>query len=680
MRRVAVVLLLLVAVTIAQSSDDDQSKPLLGRPDGHEPQPEHPIIGRPDGHEPGSATQRPLIGRPDGHDSGFPSAKTQSPPLGRPDGHEPAASDDDSNYDGGDETDEDDDAENDSHDGMDKAPESAADEDDDPAAGDNDEDGDDMSPFKIDTGDESYNNYETYDQEIPVENSEDDYAERPLIRCKRPLCEMECPNGFENDATGCPTCRCMEAAGATTKLPLIGRPDGHEGGPCDRRPMCRMYCENGFATGDDGCAVCSCLENPCASIDCPEGTVCTAEPCTSHPCTQLTTKCAQPETRTVRCNGPEPMCANFCPGGYKNNAQGCMTCDCVEVPKERQCNEKVCEAGQICRNKTGESQIVKSCTVKTMCESERDRPAGLGAARPTCEADGSFKPLQCSFPAAECWCVDGQGRETDGTRQPVYIEEHKPKCVRNITVSMHIHMTLIVRHDIDITDQMNSLNATIVDHVSTWLLIEPHYIKVVKAKATNSIEDETETENSDGSSNTDDKDDDDDVDEDDDEDDVSGPDKPRMIVIELVVLHDGVSDLPSAADYMRRRMHQGMCSIPMGQNVLDPDANSLQTEHKFAFEPSPAPILYEDIEEPRRHHVMMRYGVCAAAGLFVLLIISAIVMTAVHRHRRIYFRHHVLVAQTSVSSERNLLESEYKPEPVLIVGDDDVAKEKQPIA
>jgi len=51
---------------------------------------------------------------------------------------------------------------------------------------------------------------------------------------------------------------------------------------------------------------------------------------------------------------------------------------------------------------------------------------------------------------------------------------------RNITVSMHLHMTLIVQHDIDISNELGSLNATIVDHVSSWLLIEPHYIKVTK--------------------------------------------------------------------------------------------------------------------------------------------------------------------------------------------------------
>jgi len=52
-------------------------------------------------------------------------------------------------------------------------------------------------------------------------------------------------------------------------------------------------------------------------------------------------------------------------------------------------------------------------------------------------------------------------------------------AVRNVTVSMHIHMTMIVEHHIDIT-KLDSLHSLIVDHVSSWLLIEPHYVTVVK--------------------------------------------------------------------------------------------------------------------------------------------------------------------------------------------------------
>jgi hypothetical protein len=256
------------------------------------------------------------------------------------------------------------------------------------------------------------------------------------------------------------------------------------------------------------------------------------------------------------------------------------------------------------------------------------------------------------------------------------VEEHKPNCVRNNTVSMHIHMTLIVRHDIDIGDQLNSLNATIVDHVSTWLLIEPHYIRLLKAK--------TSSDDGDGSSAVDGEDESDSDDEDDEDEDEE--DGQRIIVVEIVVLHDGVTDLPSAADYMQRRMHQGLCHITMGDTFLDPDASTLQTDHKFAYEPVQADQFYDEPVTSRR--MMMRYGVCTTGGLFILLVISAIIMVAVHRRRGTFagqFRHHQLQNQASVSSEKNLLagavENEYSPAPVLKVDPDDlVATEKEPMA
>ena len=52
-------------------------------------------------------------------------------------------------------------------------------------------------------------------------------------------------------------------------------------------------------------------------------------------------------------------------------------------------------------------------------------------------------------------------------------------AVRNVTVSMHIHMLMVVEHHIDVT-KLDSYHSLIVDHVSSWLLIEPHYVNVTK--------------------------------------------------------------------------------------------------------------------------------------------------------------------------------------------------------
>jgi len=51
--------------------------------------------------------------------------------------------------------------------------------------------------------------------------------------------------------------------------------------------------------------------------------------------------------------------------------------------------------------------------------------------------------------------------------------------VRNVSVSMHIHMVMVVKHHVDVT-RLDSLHSLIVDHVSSWMLIEPHYVSVVK--------------------------------------------------------------------------------------------------------------------------------------------------------------------------------------------------------
>jgi len=67
-----------------------------------------------------------------------------------------------------------------------------------------------------------------------------------------------------------------------------------------------------------------------------------------------------------------------------------------------------------------------------------------------------------------------------------------------------------------------------------------------------------------------------------DEDDLDGS---RLLLLELVVMHDGQSDLPSAANYMQRRMHMGLCNIPVGKGSLVLNPYTLKTEHQFAHEP-----------------------------------------------------------------------------------------------
>jgi hypothetical protein len=620
------VVLLLVTTVAAQLTHDEKSDDMLGRPDGHEPF-----------QSPTDPLGPSLIGRPDGHDGGVRSDEQDSVNKD---------TDDNSHETGDDDWDDVDDDHDDS---------------------DDDSDDDDVALPNIDyEGYESLGDYDysddllaTGNDELPVGGLDE---EKPLIRCKRPICLMSCVNGFETDSTGCPVCQCREDAGiAANQTMVIGRPDGHEPAStsCANQALCRMFCSLGFKTDASGCPVCSCLDDPCESVNCRDQAVCEPQPCGDrHPCTQLSAKCI------ARLPCPEPMCANFCPAGYARNPEGCMTCDCVVVPAEHKCDGEICNEGRVCRNVSSPGLTVPklTCTVKTLCESMRDKPLGLGAVKPTCEADGSFMSMQCNAPSAECWCVDGSGREVDGTRTTVYVEEHKPKCVRNITVSMHIHMTLIVRHDIDISDHLSVLNSTIVDHVSTWLLIEPHYIRVVKAETSGLNNDEDNSAEADDDENSDEE----------------ADDRPKVVIIEIVVLHDGVSDLPSAADYMKRQMHEGRCHIPIGDNSLEPDVGSIQTEHKYAYEP--VPLAHANSFNFANSRVM-RYGVCATGGLFIVLAIAAVLMAVALRRRRsltLQFKHQRLSVQTSSSSEKNLLETENDSPGILIAADE--KKEKDPIA
>ena len=54
-----------------------------------------------------------------------------------------------------------------------------------------------------------------------------------------------------------------------------------------------------------------------------------------------------------------------------------------------------------------------------------------------------------------------------------------------------------------------------------------------------------------------------------------------IVLVELVVVHDGQCDLPSSDAYMRRRMQTDDCSMPIGDGMMKPRPGSIQTEHKY---------------------------------------------------------------------------------------------------
>ncbi|XP_004580794.2 thyroglobulin [Ochotona princeps] len=53
------------------------------------------------------------------------------------------------------------------------------------------------------------------------------------------------------------------------------------------------------------------------------------------------------------------------------------------------------------------------------CEQQRERAFAAGAEYvPQCSEDGSFRPIQCRNDGQSCWCVDAEGTEVPGSRQP----------------------------------------------------------------------------------------------------------------------------------------------------------------------------------------------------------------------------------------------------------------------
>ena len=72
-----------------------------------------------------------------------------------------------------------------------------------------------------------------------------------------------------------------------------------------------------------------------------------------------------------------------------------------------------------------------------------------------------------------------------------------------------------------------------------------------------------------------------------------------VVVVEVVVVHDGVTDLPSAGEHMKRRMRDGRCRIPVGHGgSLNPDPRSVNVEHKFAHGGSTTPRMIVDYWHP----------------------------------------------------------------------------------
>jgi len=94
-----------------------------------------------------------------------------------------------------------------------------------------------------------------------------------------------------------------------------------------------------------------------------------------------------------QCHGSTGFC--WCVDEYGNELtdtriRGPINCSALSEPKLSLCHSRYNEASKV---------------------NERDQYV------PLCESDGSYKQIQCNSATGECWCVDGDGREKQETRQ-----------------------------------------------------------------------------------------------------------------------------------------------------------------------------------------------------------------------------------------------------------------------
>ena len=229
-------------------------------------------------------------------------------------------------------------------------------------------------------------------------------------QCPNVECDLFCPNGFAVNDQGCSTCSCKPVS-----CPDISCEEEPDGGRCLKyktdeqgcqtceceqyetcQPVaCNLFCEFGFETDEQGCQTCSCKPAP----SCPESEdycqFCDRDDPTCQAC------CDEIACPDIACDAVE------CPNGYKQDANGCPTCECVEDSPCRK-NED-CQLDQLCEDvllvhdqccPTGTEcppsspPCPRTCVTKTRCE--RGAICGRGTVCTITDRE------DCCGPAEDC--------------------------------------------------------------------------------------------------------------------------------------------------------------------------------------------------------------------------------------------------------------------------------------
>lgn len=151
------------------------------------------------------------------------------------------------------------------------------------------------------------------------------------MMCPQLLCISPCPYGFKQRDNGCPSCQCKPHPGCpTTDFDLS------------------VTCQYGVTTDENGCTVCrtkaSCPPAVCPGTSCPNGfrndtngcQTCDCKPlrCPKLSCPPLQTCLPEyvPEPDgclRCRCQCQRPVCLTLkCPNGLDTDSNGCQICHC----------------------------------------------------------------------------------------------------------------------------------------------------------------------------------------------------------------------------------------------------------------------------------------------------------------------------------------------------------------